>query len=69
MSPPNSDQRMAVIPRSTALGGPLALHIERILDNASRVNDEPNYSIEKLGRVWDLATLALIDELDVDPQS
>lgn len=29
---------------------------------------EPNYLIEKLGRVWDLAALALIDEPGVDPQ-
>ena len=68
MSPPNSDQTYSRHPVLTALGGPLAHWIERILDITSRVDGEPNYSIEQLGRVWDLATLALIDELDVDPQ-
>ena len=68
MSPPNSDQTYGRHPALTALGGPSADRIERILHNTSRVNGEPNYSIEQLGRVWDLATLALIDELDVDPQ-
>ena len=68
MSPPNSDQTYARHPALTALGGPSADWIERILDITSRVNGEPDHSIKKLGRVSDLATLALVDELDVDPQ-
>ena len=68
MSPPNSDQTYARHPALTALRGPLAHRIERILDNTSRVNGEPDHSIKQRGRVSDLATVALIDELDVDPQ-
>ena len=42
---------MVVNPALTALGGPLAHRIERILEITSRVNGEPDYSIEQLGRV------------------
>jgi hypothetical protein len=45
MSPPNSDQTYSRHPALTALGGPSADRIERILDNASRVNGEPHHSI------------------------
>ena len=45
MSPPNSDQTYGRDPALTALGGPLAHRIERILHNTSRVNGEPDYSI------------------------
>ena len=48
MSPPDSDQRSSRHPALTALGGPLARRIERILHSTSRVNGEPSYSMPRL---------------------